>query len=150
MARTQNQRGAQLAHLAAAVVASAAAQRRPEHLGADGLGYGLCRACGQMWPCPASRRTEPAEATTAEPQYPLPWPYSDGTPQDHADALRDHADPRLGGPPLDYAALAAADLIEQAAAGPPRRGLPDGAAHLPASAASRACTRAPTGSTRWA
>jgi hypothetical protein len=48
--------------------------------------------------------------------YPLPEPYADGTPQDHADALRDHADLRMGGPLLDYAALAAADLIEQQAA----------------------------------
>lgn len=50
------------------------------------------------------------------PTYPLPEPYADGTPQDHADALRDHADPRIDGRPLDFIALAAADLIEEQAA----------------------------------
>lgn len=50
---------------------------------------------------------------TMQVEFPLPFPYSDGTPQDHADALRDHADLRINGPLLDYAALAAAAVIEQ-------------------------------------
>jgi hypothetical protein len=48
--------------------------------------------------------------------YPLPEPYADGTAQDHADALRDHADLRMNGPLIDYLALAGADLIEEQAA----------------------------------
>jgi hypothetical protein len=48
--------------------------------------------------------------------FPLPEPYADGTPQDHADALRDHTDLRLNGPSLDYFAAAGAALIEQQAA----------------------------------
>jgi hypothetical protein len=56
--------------------------------------------------------------TSADQQqdYPLPEPYDDNTPQDHADALRDHADPRINCPVLDIAAMAAADLIEKQAA----------------------------------
>ena len=49
-------------------------------------------------------------------EFPLPEPYSDGTPQDHADALRDHADLRLSMPLLDYVAVASAQLIEEQAA----------------------------------
>jgi hypothetical protein len=30
-------------------------QHRAEHLGSDGLGYGKCLACGELWPCQASR-----------------------------------------------------------------------------------------------
>jgi hypothetical protein len=58
---------------------------------------------------PDSRRTNVND-------FPLPEPYNDGTPQDHADMLRDHSDLRMNGPLLDYAALAAADLIERQAA----------------------------------
>jgi hypothetical protein len=49
-------------------------------------------------------------------RYPLPFPYDDNTPQDHVDMLRDHADLQIDTPLLDYAAVAAADLIEQQAA----------------------------------
>lgn len=44
-------------------------------------------------------------------KFPLPSPYEGNTPQDHIDALTDHADLRLDGPLLDYLAMAAADLI---------------------------------------
>ena len=54
--------------------------------------------------------------TAAVQTFPLPEPYADNTPQDHADALRDHADLRMNGPLLDYLALAGADLIEEQAA----------------------------------
>ncbi len=45
--------------------------------------------------------------------FPLPEPYADDTPQDHADALRDHADLRMDMPLLDYAAGAGAEVIEE-------------------------------------
>ncbi len=46
-------------------------------------------------------------------EFPLPEPYADNTPQDVADALRDHCDFRMDGPLLDYLALAGAALIER-------------------------------------
>jgi len=52
--------------------------------------------------------TEPAE-------FPLPEPYQDGTAQDHADALRDHAD-GVDRSLITYLALAGAGLIERQAA----------------------------------
>jgi hypothetical protein len=45
----------------------------------------------------------------------LPEPYASNTPQDHADALRDHADPRFDAPMLDFVAVAAAEVIDQQA-----------------------------------
>lgn len=53
---------------------------------------------------------------TSTVEFPLPEPYSDNTPQDVADALRDHADLRMGMPVLDLAAMAGAALIEKQAA----------------------------------
>jgi hypothetical protein len=32
-----------------------AAEHRAEHPGSDGLGYGVCKSCGEMWPCTESR-----------------------------------------------------------------------------------------------
>ncbi|GAB7044899.1 hypothetical protein [Catenuloplanes indicus] len=46
----------------------------------------------------------------------LPEPYADSTPQNVADMLRDHADPKINIAPLDLAALVAADLIVKQAA----------------------------------
>jgi hypothetical protein len=32
-------------------------EHRPEYPGGDGLGYGRCTGCGELWPCTASRGT---------------------------------------------------------------------------------------------
>lgn len=49
-------------------------------------------------------------------EFTLPEPYAEATPQDYADALRDHADRRIGGPLIDFVMVAAAELIESQAA----------------------------------
>lgn len=58
----------------------------------------------------------PSALTWTEYLGKLPEPYADGTPQNHADMLRDHADPKADISQLDLAALFAADLIEKQAA----------------------------------
>jgi hypothetical protein len=35
------------------------AEHRPSSLGGDGLGYGPCVGCGELWPCGQSRRECP-------------------------------------------------------------------------------------------
>lgn len=40
------------------------AEHRPSSLGGDGLGYGPCVGCGELWPCRQSRRECPVPAST--------------------------------------------------------------------------------------
>lgn len=56
----------------------------PERPGPDGLGYGKCTSCGEIWPCSSSRPATPAELHAyvvarwtehrATAQAAMPWP----------------------------------------------------------------------------